>query len=155
MSKIVDMKNPQTLAEELYSQFPNEKLRNIKDFGCCAFTLLWCLGIEPDDAKAILTLGQLIDFKAIEEDCTVIWAKACQYLTGRNLNVEFKNITSIKDIKKRTPVKYERVDENGKKHAHWVGVENGKIGFNSLKTSLCVNKGKPVTARILTISGGY
>ena len=66
-----------------------------------------------------------------------------------------KNITSIKDIKKRTPVKYERIDENGKKHAHWVGVENGKIGFNSLKTSLCVNKGKPVTARILTISGGY
>ena len=107
------MKNPQTLAEELYNQFPNEKLRNIKDFGCCAFTLLWCLGIESDDAKAIMTLGQLIDSKAIEEDCTVLWAKACQYLTGRNLTVEFKNITSIKDIKKRTPVKYERIDENG------------------------------------------
>lgn len=76
MSKIVDMKNPQTLAEELYNQFPNDKLRNIKDFGCCAFTLLWCLGIEPDDAKAIMTLGQLIDSKAIEEDCTVIWAKS-------------------------------------------------------------------------------
>ena len=149
------MKNPQTLAEELYNQFPNDKLYQIKENSCCILTFMWCLGIEPEDAQALITVGRMIDCKVIDNDCTVTWNTACNYLTGRSCTVESKDIKSIKGIKKRTPVKFARVDENGKTHEHWVGVENGEIGFNPLKNSLCVKFGKPVTARILTISGGY
>ena len=44
-----------------------------------------------------------------------------------------------------------RYDYKGK--SHWVGVENGKIAFNSLIKSVCVEKGVPTQARILNIEG--
>lgn len=146
------MKNPQTLAEKLYQQFPSRKLKSIKDYACCAFTLMWCLGYEPDDTEAILTVGYMIDKKVIDADCTVYWAQAAEYLSGRKLTVEFKDIKDpkeLKALKDRTPVKF---SYNGK--SHWVGVEEGKVKFNSLEKSVCVDKGKPVTARILKLSGG-
>ena len=146
------MKHPQTLAEKLYQQFPTMKLKSIKDYACCAFTLMWALGYEPDDAEAVLTAGYMIDKKVIDIDCTVYWAKSAEYLTGRKISVEFKEIKDLKEIKNikgRIPVKY---SYNGK--SHWVGVENGRVKFNALEKSLCVDKGKPVTARILTIDGG-
>ena len=58
---------PQTYAEELNKIFPNSKLTAISKYGCCAFVLLWCLGIEPDhdltQLKRLLVLwikGQLL-----------------------------------------------------------------------------------------------
>lgn len=141
------MKNPQTLAEKLYSKFHDPKLKSIKDYACCAFTLMWCLGIEPDDVDAIMIVADLIDNKVLDSDCTVYWSPMTKYLTGRTCTVEYIDTNTIKDIKERTPVKYAF---NGKEH--WVGVENGKIKFNSLKESVCVNKGKPVTKRVLKIS---
>lgn len=144
------MKNPQTLAEKLYREFHDPKLKSIRDYACCAFTLMWCLGIEPDDAEAILIVAEMIDKKVLDPDCTVYWSTATKHLTGRNCSVEYININSLKGIKDRTPVKY---SYNGK--SHWVGVEKGKIKFNSLENSVCVSKGKPVTMRKLTISGGF
>lgn len=144
------MKNPQTLAEKLYQQFPTLKLKSIKNYACCAFTMMWCLGIEPDDAEAIITVGKMIDKGIIDSDCTVYWDRVSKYLSGRNCSVEKVDIKSIKKIKDRTPVKYEYVDENGKTHGHWVGVENGEITFNPLQSSVCVAIGKPVTCRILS-----
>lgn len=142
------MKNPQSQAEELSKVFPNEKLNNIAKYGCCAFVLIWCLGLDPSDIDAILLVERMIDKKVIDKDCTVNWDKAVKYLSGRSLkSVEFRDITVIKGIKERTPVRY---DFNGK--SHWVGVENGEIKFNSLISSVCVNKGRPVTARILTLN---
>jgi hypothetical protein len=41
---------------------------------------------------------------------------------------------------------------NGK-YSHWVVVENGKVVFNSLQYSNCVEKGKPTEARIIKIKG--
>lgn len=144
------MKHPQSLAAELYSHFPAGNLKAIKDYGCCAFVLMWCLGIEPDDdAEAIMTVDSLIQAKALEEDCTVKWAEAIRRLTGRKMEaVDFVNITSIVHIKDRCPVRY---DHSGK--SHWVGVENGKIAFNPLKRSVCVESGKPSTMRIIHIKG--
>ena len=141
------MKHPQTLAERLYQQFPTAKLKSIKEYACCAFTLMWCLGYEPEDAEAILTVGYMLDKGVIDVDCTVYWEKAAQYLSGRKLKVEFKDSTTIKGIKDRSPVKY---TYNGK--SHWVGVENGRIKFNSLESSVCVSKGKPVTMRALKLA---
>ena len=49
------MNHPQTVALDISRKLTKQRLETINKYGCCAFVLLWCLGIEPDD-----------DFKAIE-----------------------------------------------------------------------------------------
>ncbi len=143
------MKNPQTLAEELYKHFPTPKLKSIKDYACCAFTLLWWLGIDCDDTTAIMTVSDLIRSHALDEDCTVYWAECIRQLTGREMeSLEKVPITSIKKIKEKTIVKY----VNGKT-GHWVGVQDGKIVFNSKAYSVTVEKGKPAEMRVIKIKG--
>lgn len=144
------MKNPQTLAIKLSEKFPDEKLINISKYGCCAFVLLWCLGIEPDDdAEAILILSDLIEKKKIKEDCTVKWVEAIEYLTGRTVTgVDFNKIKVIGNIRERTPVRFDYG-----KNSHWVGVENGIVAFNPLKYSNCVENGRPAESRVLHIKG--
>ena len=143
------MKNPQTLAIKLNEQFPNNKLAAIGKWGCCAFVLMWCLGIEPEDVEAVQTVSSLMSLGALDEECTVYWAKAIMKLTGREMqSLEKVSIKSLRGIKGRTPVLY---SYNGK--GHWVGVENGKIVFNPLKESLCVKYGKPSEKRVLKIKG--
>lgn len=137
------MEHPQTKAEEI----KNMKLEAISRYGCCAFVLMWCLGIEPDDLQAIDTLNDMIKAGVIESDCTVKWVEAIKHLTGRKMTVEFKDIKDLRGIKDRTPVRY---DYKGK--SHWVGVEKGMISFNPLVYSQCVDKGRPVTARILKLA---
>ena len=143
------MKHPQTYAKELLDELSPERLESIQKYACCAFVLMWCLGIEPDhDIDAILTVNDLIKVGAIEKDCTVKWADAIRHLTGREATVEFKDITTLKGIKERTPVRF---DYKGR--SHWVGVEKGFICFNPLDYSVCVDRGRPVTMRKLNIKG--
>lgn len=59
------MKCPQDLATELYKHFPNEKLKMIKDYACCAFSLIWYLGLDPSDVDAIMLVSDLMDSKEI------------------------------------------------------------------------------------------
>lgn len=143
------MKNPQTLAEELYKHFPTPKLKSIKEYACCAFTLLWWLGIDCDDTTAIMTVSDLIKSHALDEDCTVYWAECIRQLTGREMeSLEKVPITSIKKIKEKTIVKYAN-----DKTEHWVGVQDGKIVFNSKAYSVTVEKGKPAEMRVIKIKG--
>lgn len=144
------MKHPQTLATRLYEHFPDETLGKIKSKACCAFVLLWCLGIEPDeDADAITMIDDLLKKKALKPDCTVLWESAIKALTGRTLkSIDFVKIKTIGNIKERTPVRY---DYNGS--SHWVGVENGIIAFNPLSFSVCVECGRPAEKRVLHIEG--
>lgn len=143
------MTNPQSLAEELYKHFPTPKLKSIKDYACCAFTLLWWLGIDCDDTTAIMTVSDLIKSHALDEDCTVYWAECIRQLTGREMeSLEKVPITSLKKIKEKTIVKF----TNGKT-SHWVGVQNGKVVFNSLIHSVTVEKGKPAEMRVIKIKG--
>ncbi|MBO7733754.1 MAG: DUF261 family protein [Methanobrevibacter sp.] len=143
------MKNPQTLAEELYKHFPTPKLKAIKDYACCAFTLIWWLGIDCSDVDAIMLVSDLMNHNALDVDCTVIWSLCIKQLTGREmLSLEKKSITTIKNIKEKTIVKF----TNGK-FSHWVVAENGKVVFNSLKYSKCVSEGKPTETRIIKIKG--
>lgn len=143
------MTNPQTFAEELYKHFPTPKLKSIKDNACCAFTLLWWLDIDCTDIAAIMLVSDLIREKALDPDCTVYWAKCISALTGREMeSIEKVPITSIKKIKEKTIVKY----TNGKT-GHWVGVENGKVVFNSLVSSVTIEKGKPAEMRVIKIKG--
>lgn len=140
------MKHPQTYCWEIRQKLTPARLETIYNYGCCAFVLLWCLGIEPEDFTAIELISDMIDAGVIEKDCTVHWAEACKFLTGRDISVEFKDIKILKGIKERTPVRY---DYKGK--SHWVGVERGMIAFNPLEYSQCVDKGRPVTARLLKL----
>lgn len=140
------MKYPQTLAREFCSVISPARLETIGKYGCCAFVLLWCLDIEPDNMEAIELVNDMINAGVIEKDCTVHWAEAVKFLTGRDITVEFKNIKDILSIKDRTPVRYDY-----KGQGHWVGVERGMIAFNPLKQSNCVDKGVPVTARIIKL----
>ena len=139
------MKYPQDKAKELSEcKYLDVIARN----GCCAMVFMWCLGIDPTNEDAILVINDAIESGVLKKDCTVYWDNFCQFLTGRNCSVDFVNITSIKDIKERTPVMY-KCDDN----YHWVGVENGKIKFNSIRESNCVLNGKPVEKRVLHIKG--
>ena len=140
------MKYPQTLAREFCSVISPARLETIGKYGCCAFVLLWCLGIEPDNMESIELVNDMINAGVIEKDCTVHWVEAVKFLTGRDITVEFKNIKDILSIKDRTPVRYDY-----KGQGHWVGVERGMIAFNPLKQSNCVDKGVPVTARIIKL----
>ena len=143
------MEHPQTLAEELYKHFPTPKLKSIKEYACCAFSLMYYLGIDPTDITAIMTVSDLIDKHALDSDCTVYWAESIKALTGRTmLSLEKKPIKTIKDIKEKTIVKFSRG-----KVGHWVVVENGAVVFNSLNYSRCVEEGTPTECRIIKISG--
>ena len=140
------MKHPQSVCYDIKTNLTPERLEIINKYGCCAFVLLWCLGIEPDDLQAILLVNDMMNAGVIEKDCTVHWAEACRFLTGREMAVEFKDIKSLYGLKDRTPVRY---DYKGK--SHWVGVVRGMIGFNPLESSQCVEKGRPVSARLLKL----
>lgn len=143
------MKHPQTAAMELYDHFKDKRLYNIQKYGCCAFVLMWCLGLDPSDVTAIATLDDMISHKVIKEDCTVRWAEAIRYLSGREMtSIDFLEIKTISDIKERTPVRF---DFSGQ--SHWVGVENGQVVFNPLKISNCVMYGRPTQKRVLHIKG--
>lgn len=137
---------PQDLAEELSKM----DLANIAKNGCCAFVFLWCLGIEPDNPlESIRLIDEAIKKNYIMKDCTVKWYDWGKALTGRTIDVEKVKITTISNIKDRTPVFYSIDGING----HWVGVENGKITYNPIENSINVKKGKPRELRKIIIKG--
>lgn len=138
------MEHPQTFAENILKHLNN--LESIAKYGCCALTVLWWVGVDAADKEAISIINDAINAGVIGEDCTVKWKGFISWLTGREVDVDFIDIVSIKNIKEKTIVRY---DYNGK--YHWVGVENGKVVFNSLEKSVCVEKGKPTTARVIRI----
>ena len=143
------MKHPQTLAKQLNEIFPNPDLKIIGDNACCAFVLMWALGIEPDDIEAIKIVQNMRKRKVIKSDCTVTWFEAVPYLTGRDLaDLKKKDISTLKGIKKRTIVLMAK-EGNAKGVGHWVGVEKGRIKFNPLEYSTNVAEGHPVEMREL------
>jgi hypothetical protein len=143
------MKNPQSLAEELYKHFHDQKLKAIKDYACCAFSLIYWLGIDCSDVDAVMLVSDLMKHNALDPDCTVYWAECIKQLTGREMeSLEKVQIKDLKKIKEKTIVKF----SNGG-YSHWVVAENGKVVFNSLKYSKCVSDGKPTEARIIKIKG--
>ena len=101
------MKNPQTYCLTVKKTLSPERLETIHKYGCCAFVLLWCLGIEPEDLNAIELVSDMIDAKVIESDCTVHWKEAVKFLTGRDITIQFQDIKDILKIKDRTPVRYD------------------------------------------------
>ena len=137
---------PQDLAIELSKM----ELDNIGKNACCAFVFLWCLGIEPDNPlESIRLIDEAIKKNYIMKDCTVKWYDWGKALTGRTIDVEKVKITTISNIKERTPVFYSINGVSG----HWVGVENGKIAYNPIKDSINVKQGKPRELRKIIVKG--
>lgn len=140
--------NPQSVAEELAQKFPDEKLKTIAKYGCCAFTALWIMGIDKELESICLVADEM--GKGLDNECTVYWFDFFKHISGREIKVEFreiKKLSDLLDVKGRCAVRF---DFNGK--SHWVGVEKGKVVYNSLKHSVCVEKGKPTKARIITFA---
>ena len=137
---------PQSDAIELSKTFPDKKLTAIANYGCCAFVSLWIMGIEKA-IPAITTVGEEIG-KSLEIDCTVHWIEFFKNVSGRDIAVEFREINELSDLNKVKGRCAVRFDYEGR--SHWVGVEGGKVAYNSLKHSNCVEKGKPTKARIIT-----
>lgn len=142
------MSYPQTIAEELAERFPDQKLKMIAKYGCCAFASLWFMGIE-DDIESILIVADEMG-KGLDQECTVSWYEFFKNVSGREIKVEFRDINKPSDLLKIKGKCIVRYDYNGL--GHWVGAENGKVVYNSLKHSNCVEKGKPTKARIITLA---
>lgn len=137
------MKYPQTTAKEI-----GKHCENIGKYGCLAMCYLYCMGFGGEDTDFIRLVASAIENGLLDEECTVLDAeKYINWFSGRKVTVVKKKVSNIKDIKDLTPVAY---DYNGKRH--WVVVQNGKIVFNSIMNSLCVNKGKPAEARIIKLA---
>lgn len=139
------MKQGQTLAEELSKIFPDEKLKIIAKEGCCAFCALWVMGIE-DPIEQIKIIGEELG-NSLKKDCTVKWFEFFDKVAGREIDVEFRDIKSLKDVMDVKGKCIVRYDFNGL--GHWVGVEDGKVVYNPLEKSVCVERGKPAKARII------
>lgn len=136
---------PQSKANKL-----SKNIDQIAKNGCLAMCYLFCIGLEGSEMDYIDNVSTAIDFGYLKGDCTVYDAdKYLGFFAGEGrYKVLKKNISSIAEIKERTPVCYEYG-----KNQHWVVVENGKIVFNSLANSQCVTRGKPTQARIITLRG--
>ncbi|MCQ2589305.1 MAG: hypothetical protein MJ179_02670 [Treponema sp.] len=137
----------QTELKRVAECFPDDKkLQTVANNCCLASCCLWDMGIdEKKHLKIILSeLG-----KGLKNDCTVIWKHFYENVAGRKVNVTFLDIKSLSDVKNylHSFVNYEY---NGKNH--WIGVEKGKIAYNSLETSECVKNGKPIEARIISLA---
>lgn len=113
--------------------------------GCLFFCYLFCSGAYTSDADALKKAAEAIENGTIEDDCTVSHPERIFYENaGRRVRILRKKISSLDEIKEKTPVNFVNGNFN-----HWVVVENGKIVFNSLERSVCVAKGKPTEARII------
>lgn len=137
------MKYPQTKAENLA-----KNIQAIAENGCLAMCYLYCVGIGDSEYNTIGIISEAMDEGLLDKDCFVSDAdKFLNSILGKNIvKVLKKDIKSLDEIRgDYCPVRF---DYNGK--SHWVVVSNGKIIFNPLLNSKCVNKGKPTSARILT-----
>lgn len=113
--------------------------------GCLFFCYLYCSGAYTSESDALKKAAEAIENGTIEKDCTVSHPERIFYENaGRRVRILRKKISSLDEIKEKTPVNFVNGNFN-----HWVVVENGKIVFNSLEKSVCVAKGKPTEARII------
>lgn len=141
------MTYPQTQAQLLAKTFDSKTLKNIGDNGCLALCVVEKLkpGLQNIDGMELVAreIG-----KSLDKDCTVIWKDFVEALGKKFIGVRFLDIRGLEDIKDCTESIFVRFDKGTK--SHWVLVEKGKIIFNSLVHSECVEHGKATKARILS-----
>ena len=124
---------------------PQTVIQNFNNNTCLFMCYVYCCGLLPDNIQDWLSYYiTALNRGCIGEDGFILdGAKLINVLTGRSVTVTKRDITDIKDIKKKSPVMYSIDGKSG----HFVVVENGKIVFNPLEYSRNVDKGKPISVR--------
>lgn len=124
---------------------PQTVIQNFNNNTCLFMCYVYCCGLIPDSIQDWLSYYiTALNRGVIGEDGFVLdGAKLIQILSGRSVKVTKRNISSLSDVKKKSPVLF---SVNGK-DGHFVVVENGEIIFNPLEVSYNVNKGKPISVR--------
>lgn len=114
------------------------------DSGCNLFSYYVCLGLDPADV--LKDYDSLVKDKLILSDCTIKDYNGLAKLKGKFVDVQW---AYPKDYIQDTPYigRWERVNDKGEKIHHFVAMKNGKIIFNSMDTSRCVNEGYLVDIR--------
>lgn len=140
---------PQSFAKDVA-----KNIDAIGKYGCLAMCYLYCVGIQGNAADYITILNNAINNHIIDSDCFIPSAsKFLKWVTGKDYEVTKKQFSDLSKIKEPAPVRY---TYNGA--AHWVVIQNGKVVFNSLINSQCVNKGKPANdkndpnTRVITLA---
>lgn len=129
------MKNPQTKAITFVNGI------------CLALCYLYCSERKvEDDIESVQIVTSAWQKGLLEDDGTVKSAyDLLKFYDGKSYDIQKKEISSISEIKEKTPVLF-----SAKGYIpHWVVVENGKIVFNPLSHSNSVTKGTPTSARII------
>lgn len=116
---------------------------------CLAFTYIWCVHLDCENGEAIKIVADNMRRGNIEDDCAVNAEPFLFSLTGRKFAVEKRKIKSLDELKdiERCAVLFSKDGVSG----HWVGVEHGKVAFNSKLHSDNLTNGKPISARILKV----
>lgn len=129
---------------------PQTVIQEFNNNTCLFMCYIYCCGLLPDSLAGWLDYYiRALKAKCIDECGYVLDAeKLIRLVTGRRVSVTKKDIESIENITGPYPVMYSM---NGGKSGHFVVVENGEIIFNPLEVSQNVNKGKPVSARIISL----
>lgn len=141
------MTHPQTYAQVLAKKFDSKILKTIGDNACLALSVVAQIEPSLSDIEAIEKVAEEIG-KSLDKDCTVIWKDFVEALGKKFVGVRFIDIRGLEDIKNCTESVFVSFDKGNK--SHWVLVEKGKIIFNSLVHSECVEHGKATKARILS-----
>lgn len=142
------MTHPQTIAKKWGNIFGSRKLDTIGQYGCCAFCALWLVNPYMPDETAITTVAEHIG-DGLGCDCTVYWHEFIKAVTGFDSSVKFIDIDGIQDIKHSAVPLITRFDYKGK--SHWVVVREGKVVFDPLASSNCVQHGNAKAARLVEI----
>lgn len=123
---------------------------NIGKNCCLAYAYLWAAGVPVDCVEYFkicyfaIKAGEKVG--GLDNECFVADAeKFLFFATGRRYRVTKKVVASLSGIKSRTPVQFSAPGYI----PHFVGVENGKIQFDGYLNSKSVEKGKPISARIV------
>lgn len=116
---------------------------------CLAYAYLWAAGVPVNCVEYFKICYYAIKGGGgLDSECFVKDAEKFLYFaTGRKYRVTKKVIASITDIKERTPVQFSAPGVT----PHFVGVENGKIEFDGYINSQSVEKGHPISARIVEL----
>lgn len=139
------MKYPQDLADSIAN-----RCSMIGKAACLAFTYMWCVHLDPENGEAIKIVSDNMRRGNITDECKVLAEPFLESLTGNKYIVEKRKIKSLDELAdiERCAVLFSLTSEES---GHWVGVEYGKVKFNSKLHSNCLTNGHPVTARIIKL----
>jgi hypothetical protein len=120
------------------------KLKNIGDYGCLCFCYLYVIGVPPE--SLLEHYEELIDRNIIDENCFVKDGYAlCKYFLKKDVKIVFTSSDNHQFDKYISNFTYE-----GKNH-FVVTDRDDKVIFNSLDHSVCVEKGKIASKRVVVI----